>query len=367
MFAPAAAKRGGQVTIDPVTGARGILTGNMGHILLERDPSGETFISGDMEVKNDDGSIRFAPFTNGTDDPNQMVKRMPISAMEHEANAVFAGIEDAQRTGADPAATITRRKFAGMENWPKELKKKIYENMIDLEKNLQTRESEVETTKKVGKTLESMRGQIDALPWEKDPHTAAADLYTTLSQSGMTTSEVEKAVTRIVAARVPAEKNLQIEEIGAGGNNAQKAIVGKDGTVTPLGKTYQKHQTPAPTTDKESSTGLKAREALSSIDKDIKELHVDNRGLRKEIRDADDKGKAEIQASINANSARMEELQAEKSRLLGRKTPAAKDMEDAGGEHSRNVSGAKQMFSGQGGAKPAYLKGFDSSLLPPQL
>jgi hypothetical protein len=245
IFVGAAAKRAGQDSIDPITGAKGVITGNMGHINLDKGPDGEVYLSADMEVKNEDGSIRYAPFTNRTDDPTQPVKRVPLAALEHEANSVLQGIDDAQKTGADPAATITRRKLAGMENWPKELKKKYYEGLLEEDKNLRTRESDVETTKKVGATLESLKGEISALPWGTDPHGATADLYTTLSKSGMTTNEVDKALKIVVSAKVPAAKNLEIKEIGAGGNNVTMAIISADGKTTPIGKPYPKHATPA--------------------------------------------------------------------------------------------------------------------------
>lgn len=245
VFGPAAAKRAGQEAVDPVTQKTGIITGNMGHVNLLKGEDGEVYLSADMEIKDQDGSIRYAPFTNRTDDPNQPVKMVPLKALEHEANATIQGIDDALQAGADPATTITSRKLVGLKEAPRKVKEEMYKAMQKEDENLRTRESDVATTKKVGKVLESMQPQIDALPWKDDPHTAVVNLYTTLSQSGMTTAEVEKAVTRITSAKVPTAKNLQIEEIGTGGDMVQKAIVGTDGKTTPIGKPYRKYAAPS--------------------------------------------------------------------------------------------------------------------------
>ncbi len=245
VFGPAAAKRAGQEAVDPVTQQVGIITGNMGHVNLMRGDDGDAYLSADMEIKNEDGSIRYAPYTNRTDAVDQPVKMVPLKALEHEATATIQGIDDALQTGADPAVTITSRKLAGLKAAPREVKKEMYKAMLKEDENMRTRESDVLTTKKVGKVLESMQPQIDALPWKDDPHSAVVSLYTTLSQSGMTTAEVEKAVTRITAAKVPTAKNLQIEEIGTGGDMVQKAIVGTDGKTTPIGKPYRKHAPPS--------------------------------------------------------------------------------------------------------------------------
>ncbi len=245
VFGPAAAKRAGQEAVDPVTQKTGIITGNMGHVNLLKGEDGEVYLSADMEIKDQDGSIRYAPFTNRTDDPSQPVKMVPLKALEHEANATIQGIDDALQAGADPATTITSRKLVGLKEAPRKVKEEMYKAMQKEDENLRTMESDVATTKKVGKVLESMQPQINALPWKDDPHTAVVNLYTTLSQSGMTTAEVEKAVTRITSAKVPTAKNLQIEEIGTGGDMVQKAIVGTDGKTTPIGKPYRKHAAPS--------------------------------------------------------------------------------------------------------------------------
>ena len=142
IFVPAAMKRAGQESVDPVTGQKGILTGNMGHLNIAVDPqSGERYISADMEVKNEDGTIRYAPFTNGTDDPNQPVKIMPVSAMQHEANSVLQGIEDAQKTGVAAEVAITHRKISSLANAPPEVLKAEYESLRKHKENLQIRES----------------------------------------------------------------------------------------------------------------------------------------------------------------------------------------------------------------------------------
>ena len=240
MFTPAAKKRAGQQSVDPVTGKVGVITGNMGNINIERDEKGEAYISADMEVKNEDGTIRYAPFTNGTDDPNQPVKRMPLSALAYEANATLQGIEDALQSGIDPSVAIAARKLDGSKDWPRELKRKMYLDMLEEDKNLRTMDSDVAITKKVGKTLESLMPTIDALPWKTDPQSAAMQLYTTLSQSGMTNTEAEKALKVVTSAKMPPGKSFKTVEIGAGGDMVQMVTIDDSGNTTPLGKAYPK-------------------------------------------------------------------------------------------------------------------------------
>lgn len=264
ILAPAAKKRGGQESTDPVTGKLGYMTGKLSHINLERDATGEWYISGDMEVINEDGSKRYAPFTDGTDNPNQPIKKAPLALIEQEAMDVKQGTAVALETGIDPGISISTVKYQRIKQLPVEMKKKLYEMMMRQEENLATRQSDVQRTKVNGKLMEKLTPQIDALDWKKDPHGSVMRLDTLLSQTGMTTAEKTAAVKEISAARNP---KLDIREIGTSNGNAAMAIVNNDGTYKVVGGDYPKYP------PKESRGGKSEKEmerdSRADIDKSV--------------------------------------------------------------------------------------------------
>lgn len=324
MFEPAAMKRAGQESYDQATGTIGKITGRMGHINIEKGTDGKDFISADMEVQNPDGSIRYVPFTNGTDDPKQSVKRMPLEALEYEATSQLQGIDDAIQQGIDPSVAITARKLQGMNRTPLRAKKKLLEQMMAEDSNLRTRESDVNTTKATGKKLEALQPNIDALDWKGDPQGSTVKLYSTLTQSGMTTAEVDRSLKIITSAKIPPEKKLEIEEVGAGGNSVQKVIVSKDGKTTPIGKPYQKHASPAGGSDGARIGDLtpKQKAQLSILDHRYNRLAISRDTYAKRTSGADKVAEVE---------ARMAEVEAEIESVLGKssgqsKKPAANGM-----------------------------------------
>ena len=306
-----------------------------------------------IAIYTDDGEPKEVPYTlDGTNKGDGVVRQFTSDHLMDNAGAALSAIAMAEKSGGSPSDFHGQSIYQRVMALPREQRQAWY--AAELTKD-QTRAETTAYDASVANAAApyiELVSKIKGTATEKETQFLAAikgapsSVIAYLKTNAEVSSKLFEGQGKREDAKLKADEDRAArKEIAAGHDSTARAVAA------------------AIRAGKESPTGLKAREALSSVDKDIKELHVDTRALRKELRDADDKGRADIQRSIDANTARLSELESDKAVLLGKKGAASEGL-DVSGSSSKKVTGAKQMLAG-GGSAPAkpYLNPMQNQLM----
>lgn len=320
----AARLRAGSVHKDPKTGIEYSVTGELGPVHVVKEPGQPAVIMPTMMVAGKDANGQVVswevPFTeNKSNDPNDPVRTITPDFLMYRAGSQLAALKKAQERGISPAVASAENEYNMILSLPYEQQLEWFQWAM---KNETAKREKYATDAALAKAAQPYADQIKKLkgsPEEK--RTAAAAIM--LGAPSEVVDHLLKSSKAVNDMFPDSKRNVVVANTGDG-VYAVDGVTGKK--VSKIGgPTKVPNYGGGRSGSGSSSTELKPRERLASIDKDIRELHTDNRALQKELRTTyGEADKAEVRRAIAENNRQLKALSAEKSSLLGRTSaPAA--------------------------------------------
>lgn len=347
----AAMLRKGVQHTDPATGQTYTMTGELGMVRVVKESGKPTMVVPTMVATNDKtGAVIEVPYTeNKTNASNDAVKYVTPDMLFHRAGSTLTALDQAEKTGISPAVAYSENIYRMVQSLPYEQRVAWLGKEVEKETSRRDKYTSDTETSKAAKPFADKIESLTGTPEEK--RTAA-----TAIMLGAPAAVVEHLLktSKSVHDMFPDSKKTYSSVETADGvfmvdatNPGNKVRIGGLKPDRKDGK------------GKSDIIELKDRERLVSIDKDIKELHVDNRSLRKSLVGAFDKGIiASVNKEIEANNQRIQSLQADKVSLLQRgdtspsESPATRGMDDVSAAQRAKVDGAANILTG---GKPQSL------------
>ena len=314
----AARLRAGTVHKDPKTGMEYSVTGELGPVHVVKQPGKPAVIVPTMMVAGKDANGQVTswevPFTEGqSNDPNDPVRSITPDYLMYRAGSQLSALKKAQEKNISPAVASAENEYNMILSLPYEQQVEWFQGVMKADT---ARREKYVTDSIIAKAAQPYADQIKKLKGTPEQKREAA----TALMIGAPSEVVDHLLksSKAVGEMFPdSKKNVMVASTG-------------DGVYAVDGVTGQKvSRIGGPTkvphyggSDKSSSSELKPKERLVSIDKDIKELHTDNRALQKELRATYiPESQAEIRRTIAENNRQIKELDREKSSLMGMPQP----------------------------------------------
>ncbi|ABL00723.1 hypothetical protein [Pelobacter propionicus] len=320
----AARLRAGTVHKDPNTGMEYSVTGDLGPVHVVKKPGQPAVIMPTMMVAGKDANGQVVswevPFTeNKSNDPNDQVRAITPDFLMYRAGNQLAALKKAQEKGISPAVASAEDKYNMILSMPYEKQLEWWQGVM---KNETAKREKYVTDAAVARAAQPYADQIKKLSGTPEQKRTSATAIM-LGAPSEVVDHLLKSSKAVNDMFPDSKRNVVVANTGDGvyavdGVTGQK--VSKIGGPTKVpnyggGKSSGGGRSRSGS----SSSELKPRERLTSIDKDIKELHTDNRALQKELRITYDReGKSGINQAIAENNRRLKELSGEKSAIMGR-------------------------------------------------
>lgn len=321
----AAQLRAGSVHKDPNTGMEYSVTGELGPVHVVKKPGQPAVIMPTMMVAGKDANGQVVswevPFTeNKSNDPNDPVRAITPDYLMYRAGSQLAALKKAQEKGISPAVASAEDKYHMILSMPYEQQLEWFQGVM---KNEEASRSKYASDTAIAQAAQPYADQIKKLKGtpEQKRTEAAAIMLGAPSEVVDHLLKSSKAVNDMFP---DSKRNVVVANTGDGvyavdGVTGQKVSKIGGPTKVPNYGGGKSGGGGGRSRSGSSSSELKPRERLTSIDKDIKELHTDNRALQKELRTAyTPEDAAAIRRAIADNNRQLQGLLGEKSSLLGR-------------------------------------------------
>ena len=326
----AARLRAGSVHKDPKTGIEYSVTGELGPVHVVKEPGQPAVIMPTMMVAGKDANGQVVswevPFTeNKSNNRNDPVRNITPDFLMYRAGSQLAALKKAQERGISPAVASAENEYNMILSLPYEQQLEWFQGAM---KNETAKREKYATDAALAKAAQPYVDQIKKLKGSPEEKRTAATAIM-LGAPSEVVDHLLKSSKAVNDMFPDSKRNVVVANTGDGvyavdGVTGQK--VSKIGGPTKV-PNYGGGRSGGGRGAKggSSSTELKPRERLASIDKDIRELHTDNRALQKELRTTyGEADKAEVRRAIAENNRQLKALSGEKSSLLGRASaPAA--------------------------------------------
>lgn len=331
----AARLRAGSVHKDPKTGIEYSVTGELGPVHVVKEPGQPAVIMPTMMVAGKDANGQVVswevPFTeNKSNDPNDPVRTITPDFLMYRAGSQLAALKKAQERGISPAVASAENEYNMILSLPYEQQLEWFQGAM---KNETAKREKYATDAALAKAAQPYADQIKALKGTPEQKRTAATAIM-LGAPSEVVDHLLKSSKAVNDMFPDSKRNVVVANTGDGvyavdGVTGQK--VSKIGGPTKV-PNYGggRSGSGGGRSRGGSSSELKPRERLASIDKDIKELHTDNRALQKELRTTyNPEDQAAVRRAIANNNRQLKELSGEKSSILGRGSAPAPPQQPA--------------------------------------
>ena len=321
----AARLRAGTVHKDPNTGMEYSVTGELGPVHVVKKPGQPAVIMPTMMVAGKDANGQVVswevPFTeNKSNDPSDPVKAITPDYLMYRAGSQLAALKKAQEKGISPAVASAENEYNMILAMPYEQQLEWFQGVM---KSDAAKREKYATDAAIARAAQPYADQIKKLKGtpEQKRTEAAAIMLGAPSEVVDHLLKSSKAVNDMFP---DSKRNVVVANTGDGvyavdGVTGQKVSKIGGPTKVPNYGGGRSGGGGGRSRGGSSSSELKPRERLASIDKDIRELHTDNRALQKELRTAyNPEDATAIRRAISDNNRQLQGLLGEKSSLLGR-------------------------------------------------
>ena len=315
----AARLRAGSVHKDPKTGIEYSVTGELGPVHVVKEPGQPAVIMPTMMVAGKDANGQVVswevPFTeNKSNDPSDPVKAITPDYLMYRAGNQLAALKKAQEKGISPAVASAEDKYHMILSLPYEKQLEWFQGVMANEEASRSKYASDTAIAQAAQPYADRIKKLKGTPEQKRTEAAAI----MLGAPSEVVDHLLKSSKAVNDMFPDSKRNVVVANTGDG-------VYAVDGvTGQKVSKIGGPTKVPHYGGRESSSSDLKPKERLVSIDKDMKELHTDNRALQKELRTTSaPEAQAEIKRAIAENNRQLKALDGEKANLMGGPRQAA--------------------------------------------